>query len=228
MHHRTGFMDCQMGASALMLFMTLIYCMPISADPATIVGRWQLDVMLSDNAVDKLKGIRASKHKYIPSMVRESDRPSTQSTEQRYWQELNEGREWKRSKELAHAGPVQRLLESENLEIVTANGGFLFIYADGYERKVIPNPGGRIFTASGNELVSTEIGHTLAYWKDASLMLETRTAHGGKLTEYIETSADGTRLTMKIEIDRRDWKQIVYLDRVFNRVGDNNLKTTSH
>ena len=91
-----------------------------------------------------------------------------------------------------------------------------------------PNPGGRIFTASGNELVSTEIGHTLAYWKDASLMLETRTAHGGKLTEYIETSADGTRLTMKIEIDRRDWKQIVYLDRVFNRVGDNNLKTTSH
>jgi head-tail adaptor len=82
----------------------------------------------------------------------------------------------------------------------------------------VPNPGGRVFTASGQELVQSEIGFTLAYAKDQTLNLETRIKKGGQLLEVISLSADGDTLTINIEIDRRDWKWIAKVDRVFHRV----------
>ena len=226
MHHRTTLNNCQIGRRSLLLAIALLHAMPAAADPAAIVGRWQLDVAASDNAVAELKGIRGSKGKRRSPPG--SDRPDrlAPSTQERYWEKANVGRDWQHSKELAHAGPVQRLLESENLEIVATDDGYLFIYADGYERAVVPNLAGRVFTASGDELVIDAIGHTLAYWDEASLLLETRIKRGGKLIERFTTSADGTRLTIKIEIDRRDWKWIAKLERIFDRADVTTVKTT--
>ena len=209
--------DYQIRRSAVLL-LTLALCgFPVLAQTVPIIGRWQLDPVQSTNAANELKGIRASKHKRRFEAESKSREHAGRSTQRRYWEEANAGRDWHHTHKLAHTGPLQRLLESENLEIVPNGNGFLFIYADGYERSIVPNPGGRVFTASGEELVLDEIGYTLTYWDDTSLILETRIKGGGKLIEHISTSADGAKLTVRIEIDRRDWKWIAKLQRVFIR-----------
>lgn len=220
-YSRTRIADCQIRDCLMLMLFLLLHGVPATAEPAAIVGRWKIDSVQSTEASDELKGIRVSKRKKKDSSPPPSSRPGGaqgQGTQQRYWEEANAGKEWRHTNELAHAGPLQRLLESENLEIVPADDGYVFIYADGYERKVIPNPGGRVFTASGDELVHDNIGHTLAYWKGDELRLETRIKGGGKLRERVSTSPDGARLKVNIEIDRRDWKWIAKLDRLFDRV----------
>ena len=183
-----------------------------------LVGWWQLDDTRSTESSKELKGIRENKRIRRSEINSGQSRGPGSATMRRYWQHANEGKQWKHSKELAHAGPLQRIIESENLEILRDETGYLIIYADGFERRVIPNPGGRVFTASGDELVETAIGFTLAYWEQAVLVLETRIKAGGKLTERISTSPTADRLTIKVEIDRRDWKWVAKLDRIFDRV----------
>ena len=217
-HDRTSVANRQILCGVVLLCVMLLQNISALADPAPMVGRWELDTTASVDPADELKGIRASKRKKKhPAVAAGPEAGPLGDTQRRYWEHANAGEEWKHSKELAHAGPVQRILESQNLEIVPADNGYIFIYADGYERSVIPNPDGRIFTASGEELVETEIGFTLAFWKKGTLILETRITKGGKLKERISVSEDGDRLTVNIVIDRRDWKWIAKLDRVFDR-----------
>ena len=218
-HGRTPVPNHQVSICLTWFCILLFHSAATFAQPPSIVGIWQLDASASGDPAKELKGIREFKRKKKPDNARPDPNPGPLSdTQRRYWEHANEGNQWAHSKGLAHAGPVQRLLESENLEIVPADNGYLFIYADGYERSVIPNPGGRVFTASGDELVKTDIGFTLTFWKKTTLHFETRIEDGGKLNERVTSSADGNRLTVSIEIDRRDWKWIVKLDRVFNRV----------
>jgi hypothetical protein len=216
-HDRTPVADCQIRLHGIWLIILLACSMSALADPAPIIGRWQLDTAASGNAAKELKGIQQSKRKRSSKAEQRHSSGQGGSTQQRYWEEANAGNEWRHTDALGYAGPMQRLLESENLEIVPNDKGYLFIYADGYERSVAPNPGGRVFTASGEELVKTEIGYTLAYWDAATLVLETRIKGGGKLTERVSTSKDGSRLSMSIEIDRRDWKWIAKVGRFFDR-----------
>ncbi len=190
-------------------------------DAPVLAGRWQLDPDSSTDPASQLKGIRESKIRLKSSVTPGPGARPGEGTQQRYWQEANAGKQWQHSKELVHAGPLQRVLESENLEIISRDEGYLFIYADGYERPVVPNPGGRVFTASGDELVKTEIGYTLAYWENETLVLETRIERGGEMFERITTETDG-RLRVHITIDRRDWKWIAKLDRLFTRAAPAN------
>jgi hypothetical protein len=186
------------------------------SDPPAFAGRWQIDPGASTDPATELKGIRASKIRAKSLKPLTPGARPGQATEQRYWQEANAGEQWQHSKELVHAGALQRVLESENLEIITQAEGYLFIYADGFERPVVPSPAGRVFTASGDELVKTEIGYTLAYREGDTLVLETRIERGGEMFERITIDADN-RLRIHITIDRRDWKWIAKLDRLFNR-----------
>lgn len=204
--------------SLLTLFLLLVVAQNSSADAPQITGRWQLDESISTDAADELKGIR--KKKRFSANDKQGPRSGGVGdvAQSRYWQEANAGKEWHHTHELAHAGPLQRLLESKNLEVVVEGPGYLFVYADGYERPVVPNPGGRVFTASGDELVKSAIGFTLAFWEDKTLVMETRIKRGGKLIERMDLSADGTKLAVEITIDRRDWEWVAKVQRHFNRV----------
>jgi hypothetical protein len=216
-HDRTVSPNYQIFGCFYLLLISLFLSTAYAQAPS-IEGRWQLDSEASTDSADQLKGVRKSKRVKRSNSNPVGNTGKHSDTQKRYWQYANEGREWQRSSELVHAGPIQRLLESSNLEIVASEDGFLFIYADGYERKVVPNPGGRVFTANGDELVETHIGFTLAYWKDGVLVFETRIARGGKLSEWVSVSPDGQKLSLRIEIDRRDWKWIAKINRIYDRV----------
>ncbi|MDA0822589.1 MAG: hypothetical protein O3C28_09225 [Proteobacteria bacterium] len=219
-HDRTVSLNYQIPHCLILLVIILFHGTAFAQSPS-ITGRWKLDHDASTDSADELKGIRKSKvmpHRDPEPIV---DSGGLGNTQKRYWQYANEGDEWRRSRELVHAGPLQRLLESNNLEIVADQDGYLFIYADGYERKVVPNPGGRVFTANGDELVQTAIGFTLAYWKDDVLVFETRIEKGGRLNEWVSVSPDGQKLSLRIEIDNRDWKWIAKINRLYDRVSGN-------
>tara|TARA_R110002096_G_scaffold22675_32_gene72832 strand:- start:2899 stop:3654 length:756 start_codon:yes stop_codon:yes gene_type:complete len=205
---------CQIPVVLLTSWLLAGAALPAWSAAPVLAGRWQLDADTSTDPATELKGIRASKIRSARQSPQPSAKRPGQATEQRYWQEANAGEEWRHSKELVHAGPLQRILESENLEIITRDDGYLFVYADGFERPVVPNPAGRVFTASGEELVKTDIGYTLAYWEDDTLVLETRIERGGEMFERIAIDPDN-RLGIHITIDRRDWKWIARLERVF-------------
>ena len=215
--NRTLRIVCQF-SSVLVILFAFVQHPTADAQTQSIEGRWLLNPDVSTDTADELKGIRKSKKKKHRESPKTKSPGPTSTTQERYWQHANEGEEWKHSRELAHAGPIQRLLESTNLEIVPSEDGYLFIYADGYEREIVPNPGGRVFTASGEELVESEIGFTLAYSSELVLNLETRIKKGGQLFEQVSLSADGNTLTVYIEIDRRDWKWIAKVERVYDRV----------
>ena len=209
------------------LLCTLIICGGIfvvapnaaSATDTTILGRWQINSEASTNAVDELKGIRVDKRKRHGKRrpPKSKTTQTTQNTQDRYWQTANAGEVWQHSREITHTGPLQRVLESENLEILQDASEFIIVYADGYERRARPNAAGRVFTAKGDELVVDEIGHTLTYWQDDQLILETRLKNGGQMLEQLTTSADGQELTLSITIDRRDWKWIARFERSYAR-----------
>lgn len=211
---------CQITALLLIVLLLTGAALPAFNASPTLAGRWQLDADASTDPAAELKGIRASKIRSASRTPQASGSRPGQATEQRYWQEANAGEQWRHSKELVHAGPLQRILESENLEIIPRDDGYLFIYADGFERPVVPNAAGRVFTASGEELVKTDIGYTLAYWEDNTLVLETRIERGGEMFERIAIEPD-RRLRINITIDRRDWKWIARLERLFEPVTRN-------
>ncbi|MFT4583938.1 MAG: hypothetical protein ACI915_005319 [Gammaproteobacteria bacterium] len=216
-HDRTESPNYQILGCVYLLLILLLPATAYAQSPP-IAGRWQLDQDVSTDSADELKGVRKSKRVERSGSKPIADSGGPGGTEKRYWQYANEGKEWQRSSELAHAGPMQRLLESNNLEIIALEEGYLFVYADGFERNIVPNPGGRVFTANGDELIKTDIGFTLAYWKDELLVFETRIEKGGKMTESISVSPDAQKLTVRIEIDRRDWKWIAKIDRIYDRV----------
>ena len=219
LHNRTLNPIRQISGYIIWFCVFLLQTAIATADPAPITGIWKLDPKVSGDPTKELKGIRVVKRTKKPAYAGpDAKKGPLSGTQRRYWEYASEGKHRSYSKKLAHAGPLQRILESQNLEILSVEEGYLVVYADGYERRIIPSPAGRVFTASGDELVKTDIGFTLAFWKNASLHFETRIEGGGKLTERLTTSPDGNRLTVKIEIDRRDWKWIVNIDRVFDRV----------
>ncbi|HCU89587.1 MAG TPA: hypothetical protein DGR97_06580 [Gammaproteobacteria bacterium] len=219
LHNRTPNPIRQISGYIIWFCVFLLQTAIATADPAPITGIWKLDPKVSGDPTKELKGIRVVKRKKKPTSAGpDAKKGPLSGTQRRYWEYASEGKQRSYSKKLAHAGALQRILESQNLEILSVEDGYLIIYADGYERSIIPNPAGRVFTASGDELVKTDIGFTLAFWKNTNLHFETRIEGGGKLTERLTTSPDGNRLTVRIEIDRRDWKWIVNMDRVFDRV----------
>ena len=219
LHNRTPNPIRQISRYIIWFCMFFLQTAIATADPAPITGIWELDPKVSGDPTKELKGIRVVKRKKKPTYAGpDAKKGPLSGTQRRYWEYASEGRQRSYSKKLAHAGALQRILESQNLEILSVEDGYLIVYADGYERSIIPNPAGRVFTARGGELVKTDIGFTLAFWKNTSIHFETRIEGGGKLTERLTTSPDGNRLTVRIEIDRRDWKWIVNIDRVFDRV----------
>ena len=82
-------------------------------------------------------------------------------------------------------------------------------------RSIKPNPGGRVFSASGEELVADTLGHTLAYWEGDTLILETDPPNGGKVIEKITVKNNPRQLLYQIKLQMRILKEPVEIKRVF-------------
>lgn len=187
-----------------------------------ISGFWALDEALSDDPKPILKEIGKSKKKKKrgSDSPKGSNKPIGSDTYRRYWEHVSDDKEWRTTANAAHGGSIKSLLFNKRLAVASTDNGFKVWYQDGFVRDINPNPYGRVFSASGDELVANGLGRTLSYVKKKRIISETRTKPRGEIIESFEPSADGKTLAVIVKVDRPDWEKIVELKQVYRRIAN--------
>lgn len=187
-----------------------------------ISGFWALDEELSDDPkplvkdIGKIKG----KKKKTGDSSKKAKTPIGGDTYRRYWEHVSNNKEWRTTANAAHAGSIKSLLFNQRFAIASTDSGFKLWYQDGFVRDINPNPYGRVFSASGDELVANDLGRTLSYVKKKRIISETRTKPRGEILESFEPSADGKTLTVTVKVDRPDWEKIVEIKQIYRRIAN--------
>lgn len=208
-------------AAFLVFTVTLFSSVAVAKDKKVdISGFWVLDETVSDDAESQLEDIGTSKGKKSKkneSENRRGDKPVGDDTFRRYWEHVAEDKEWRRVANAANKGSIKSLVFNQRLAVATTESGFKVWYQDGFVRDINPNPYGRVFSASGDELVANDLGRTLSYVKKGKIVSETRIEPRGDILETFQTSEDKQTLTVTIKVDRPDWRKIVNLKKVYRR-----------
>jgi len=185
-----------------------------------LLGDWVLDKPSSDNLKKKLKGqfrrrLPMSKFNRPISGGRTRGTAGDES-QSNYWRTLKEGKERKAAKNIKRVGTAYPLISAKTLNITSKEKNYLFLYDILLPREIKPNASGRIYSAKGEELVEDSIGHTLAYWKNQSLILETTNTMGGTYLEVVTLRAPD-ELLYTITLDLRLLLEPITIKRVFRR-----------
>jgi hypothetical protein len=130
------------------------------------------------------------------------------------------GRERHSLKNLHRLGTAYPLVIAQRLDIASIAPDRLAItYDEALPRELRLNPAGRVFSASGGELVEDTIGYSLAYRDGDSVVIETDPPDGGKVTERLRVTAAPRRLEYSIRIDMRVLTEPVEFVRVMDPAG---------
>ena len=214
------FLKGRIAPSLLLVLVCLSPYHSAIASDDSLLGDWVLDKPSSDNLKKKLKGqfrrrLPMSKFNRPISggRTRGTAGDESQST---YWRTVKEGKERKAAKNLKRVGTAYPLISAKTLSISAKEKNYLFLYDQLLPREIKPNPSGRIYSAKGEELVEDSIGHTLAYWKENSLILETTNMMGGTYLEVIKLQAPD-ELLYTITLNLRLLLEPITIERVFNR-----------
>ena len=211
------------GRTAPSLLLALVCLSPYHSAIASddlLLGDWVLDKPSSDNLKKKLKGQfrrRLPMSKFNRPISGGRTRGTAGDESQRaYWRTVKEGKERKAAKNLKRVGTAYPLISAKTLSISAKEKNYLFLYDQLLPREIKPNPSGRIYSAKGEELVEDSIGHTLAYWKENSLILETTNMMGGTYLEVLKLQAP-EELLYTITLNLRLLLEPITIERVFNR-----------
>ena len=171
----------------VVIFSSIIFSYVMSAqvfaEPG-LQGTWVLNEADSDSVKNKIAGVE-SKRKKVFSQSRERD-----------GRRAEERRSRGRGQQL---GPLRQTLSAETLHI-DGEKEIKLIFDGEIIRSLTPNPYGRVFSASGKELVEDEFGRTFSYWDSGSLVVETMMSSGGIVVERYQLSEDLARLVVSISI----------------------------
>ncbi len=217
---------CCRGLACALLMLSAL-ALPLAAaaaDAARLSGHWTLDEDHSDDAEDAFEG-KLRKRRFGSSLPSGGSGPGGRRTvadksQDEYWRTVAEKEERRSASNLHRLGTVYPLITAAELDISPARGGLEIVYDKLLPRFVRPNPDGRVFSASGDELVADTIGYTLAYWEDGDLMLETDPPDGGKYIERLRLSDDGQRIAYRVEVRGRVLEEPVEMEREFVRAGE--------
>lgn len=209
-------------AVGIMLLFTMLPPHACAEDPVDLSDQWVLDNKASDDAEDAFDGKLRRLPFATPSPSTPQHRRETtvERAQADYWEQIRQSEERRSMKNLARIGTVYPLLLATRLKISVQDDGYLLAYDDTLLRLVKPNPAGRIFSASGDELVVDTFGHTLAYWEGDTLVLETDPPDGGKYLERVRVSASPRRLEYRVNVNVRELEEPVEVLRVFIPAGD--------
>ena len=211
-------------SSLIVLSANLLVTAAIAADqPVNLSGLWVIDETASDDPEPQLKDIgkrKGKKPKQSESEHREGDKDVGDDTFRRCWAHVADDKEWRSVANAGRKGSIKSLVFNKRLAIAATEDGFKVWYQDGFVRDINPNPYGRVFSASGDELVANDLGRTLSYVKKGKIISETRIEPRGDILETFLLSDDKKTLTVTIKVDRPDWSKIVKLKKVYRRTGD--------
>ncbi|MDP6183082.1 MAG: hypothetical protein QF609_04630 [Gammaproteobacteria bacterium] len=169
---------------------------------AGVQGAWRLDQSASDSFEDTLEAT--------------AERRSAGFREGRL---IPDAAGFKREKKARRRRfeAVSRIAAAEAIDI--AGYREVTITYDGQvTRTLAPNPNGRVYSASGDELVKDEFGYTLSFWIKGVLVVETNDDRGIKMTERYRFKPDTAQLVVSISVKSSGGKPMDVL-RVFDRAG---------
>ncbi|MEQ8233681.1 MAG: hypothetical protein RLW61_20465 [Gammaproteobacteria bacterium] len=190
-------------------------------DVTALSGHWTLDEDASDDPEDVFDGKLRRRGLSLDTPLSRTptgERPTiADKSQENYWRSVAEKDERRAMRNLRRLGTVYPLITSTALDISTAEGGLTVVYDGELPRFVRPNPAGRVFSASGDELVADTLGYTLAYWDAGDLVLETDPPDGGKYIERLHLAAGGERIEYHVKVRGRMLTEPVELMRAFTR-----------
>lgn len=181
-----------------------------------IIGNWQLNDRLSDSARKKFEafdapvrggfrdgGIGAGRNR---KLGRASGDPSALEIEFRHDD----------PDRIARTSKMRKVVSAAALKI-GGNKELLVVYDDEHKRKFVPNPHGRIFSASGDELIADRFGHTLSFWQKHVLVVETKTRDGVNVVERYRYDRRISKLRISTSVTPSGRSGIEF-ERVYDRL----------
>lgn len=160
----------------------------VAEEAAPLVGTWILDEAASDSVEERFKHFRKSKRGGFRDggIGGRTDRAG--SGHNRYAED-----------DAAPRGSVRDLVSATHLSI-TGSEHVSIVYDEHITRTLEPNPNGRVYSASGEELVVDRFGYTLSFWEGDVLVIETTTRRGLDVVERYRMDRAAKRLTVEISV----------------------------
>ena len=198
------------------LWCTVLFIGIVHAEP-TFEGSWLVDKKLSDDPQKAFKGKLRKIGYETPTASKRADGEETalDRTQDNYWDMVRDGKESSSIKDLRRLGTAYPLVKNSRFDISRHTDGYEIVYDGELPRTVVPSANGRVYSASGDELVVDTLGHTLSYWDGQVLVLDCDPPTGGKVIERLELQDNPRQLNYSIKIRMNILKEPVELKRVF-------------
>jgi hypothetical protein len=118
---------------------------------------------------------------------------------------------------IARTERMRKIVSASSLYLV-GKRELLITYDRKYRRKLLPNPFGRVFSASGDELIEDRYGRTLSFWRKNRLVVETKTEGGTDIVELYSYDLRLSKLKITTTVTPSGRAGIEF-HRVFDAVG---------
>ncbi len=158
----------------------------------SIQGEWVINAAASDSVTEKYAAFVAPRQGGFRNGgigTGSSGKPGSSGPSRRGPVALSE------PDEDALTSSTRKIISAERLRIEGLDK-VAITYDEKFVRNFVPNPGGRIYSASGDELIEDEFGFTLSYWRKNVLVVETATRRGVDIVERYKYDREKSRLTI--------------------------------
>ncbi len=173
-------------------------CLQAAATPE-LAGHWELNKKGSDDSHERLEGLR------VVRADPDGDTPRHPGESSSAFDMLDIAKERHQDHQETNIGELSGVLHTKAIVITREGNDFLLTYDDRFKRLLKPRPDGPRYSAKGDEFVANAIGHSMVYWQEESLIVETLLAPRGTMNE--EFSLDGAHHQLRIHTILRnpDW-----------------------
>ena len=159
------------------------------ADPGGLSGTWLLDEGKSGQLGDEIGQLKQEYREWASEHggINDPDKPSPFEDQRK-----SDKHNWdsRRAGTVANASvTANRMVSAKALKLYVSDR-IVISYDGKLKRLIIPNPAGRVISASGKGIYEDAIGETLAYLDDGALMVETRTHAAERVVERFERTPD--------------------------------------
>jgi len=176
----------------MVLAVALVSADTMGASPVSMAidGAWTLNVKASDSVDEKFKHFRKTRRGGFRDGGIGAGKGGKMGGQ--HGEAADDGAE-------RRAGTIRDIVGAEQLDIA-GRESVSIDYNGIITRELSPNPHGRVYSASGAELVTDRFGHTLSFWQGNTLVVETTTRRGLDVIERFRIDRDSGRLVVDIKV----------------------------
>lgn len=198
----------------LALACVLCYAPDTRADPRSFNGLWTLNEAESQTFEDA--GKERNKESLRKRRIKHGKELDAAETEFARGHGIELLRKDQRPRPWSATGGVGEMLETESIKLYYGRK-IAILYGAQRRRLLALNPGGRAFSLSGSTVTKDDIGDSIAFLDDRTIVIETDTRWGDKLVERFELNDTSEHLLVTVrmqQIPQGPWLEYV---RVFDR-----------